>query len=285
MKTSKKVLSIILAIMMILSIIPLTASAATYSGTCGDNLTWELTIDGTLSIFGIGNMYDYTSTTQPWNSCKSEIKSIIINEGVTSIGNYAFYSCSNLTSVTIPNSVTSIGNSAFSGCSSIMQVHIPNITSWCNIDFSSTSSNPLFCKNAYLYVDNNKITDLVIPNGTNSIKDYTFYNYVGLTSITIPNNVTSIGSSAFRNCSGLTSITIPNSVTSIGNSAFYGCSGLTSVSIEATTPPTITSSTFTNVSKTIPVTIPCGSLSAYQSASYWSEFTNIIEFVPEVTAP
>ena len=257
----------------------------------------------------------------------SSLTSITIPNSVTYIGNNAFSSCSSLTSITIPNSVTSIGNSAFSNCSKITEVHISNIAKWCDINFSSLASNPLCSKKAYLYVNNSKITDLVIPEGVDSIKNnaftgyallnsvtipnsiiiigddafrdcynlisvtipnsvtsignYAFYYCLSLTSITIPNSVTSIGERAFYWCSSLTSITIPNSVTSIGDYAFSNCSGLTSINIEATIPPTIgEANTFNNVSKNIPVTVPCGSLSAYQSANYWSEFTNYVEEFP-----
>ena len=201
------------------------------SGTCGDNLTWELTPDSVLTISGTGAMYGYTSTSQPWSSYRSTIKSVVIEDGVTSIGDMAFYLCSSLTSITIPNSVTLIGSSAFSGCSNITEVHISDIAKWCDIEFSGYLSNPLQSKIAHLYVNNNKITDLVIPEGVDSIKNYAFYFYALLNSVTIPNSVTLIGSSAFSGCSNLTSIIIPNSVTLIGSSAFSGCSNITEVHI------------------------------------------------------
>ena len=160
----------------------------------------------------------------------SGLTSITIPNSVTSIGNYAFISCSGLTSITIPNSVTSIGSSAFNGCEGLKEVHINDIAAWCNIDFGSYDANPLYYAQN-LFLNNELITELVIPNGVTSIGGYAFYNCDGLTSITIPNSVTSIGSGAFNNCSRLTSITIPNSVTSIGGAAFYNCKGLTSITI------------------------------------------------------
>ena len=158
------------------------------------------------------------------------LTSITIPNSVTSIGSSAFFGCSGLTSVTIGNSVTSIGDSAFSGCSGLTEVHISDLAAWCNITFYNSSSNPLF--NAkHLYLNEEEILDLIIPNSVTSIGNYAFRGCSGLTSITIGNSVTSIGNYAFYNCSGLTSITIPNSVTSIGNFAFYGCSSLTSITI------------------------------------------------------
>ncbi len=162
------------------------------SGTCGDNLTWDLT-NGVLTISGTGAMYDYGRNNPPfWNSPEyhSSITSIVINNGATSIGSSAFIGCDNLTTVTIPNSVTSIGESAFGGCYSL--------------------------------------TSIQIPNGVTSIGDYTFQMCTSLTAVTIPNNVTSIGDGTFSYCRALTSVTIPNSVTYIGNDAFYECTGLTS---------------------------------------------------------
>lgn len=171
---------------------------------------------------------------------------------VTSIGEYAFEGCFDLTSATIPNSVTSIGEYAFSGCQSLTSITIPS-----SITSIGTGA---FCKCKGLNsinVDNNnkyyvsidgilftkdkttilcypaKITDTtyVIPNSVKTIGYYAFDYCSNLTLITIPNSVTSIGGGAFFHCSGFTSVTIPNSVTSIGYSAFQGCSGLTSVTI------------------------------------------------------
>ena len=149
---------------------------------------------------------------------------------VTTIGSEAFYYCNGLTSITIGNGVTSIGDGAFSGCSGLTSVHISDLSAWCNIEFGGDDANPLYyAKN--LYLNGELLTNLIIPDGINKIKNYAFSHCTGLTSVTIPNSVTSIEYSAFSNCSGLTSVTIGNSVTSIGNYAFSGCSGLTSITI------------------------------------------------------
>ena len=187
----KKLLSLVLPFMLILSVIPtglfsITASAAT-SGTTGD-CTW--TLDGTvLTISGDGEMGNCNYYETPWGY---QITKVIIEDGVTCIGSTAFYNCEGLTSVTIPDSVTKIGDYAF-----------------CNTG----------------------LTSITIPDSVTIIYSYTFYNCKGLTSITIPDSVTMIYSYAFSGCTGLTSITIPDSVTSIGDNAFYGCKKLTSVTI------------------------------------------------------
>ncbi len=162
-------------------------------------------------------------------NCKN-LTSVVIPNSVTSIGSSAFYGCSNLTSITIPDSVTSIGSSAFSGCSKLTRVDILDLEAWCNISFANIYANPLYyAKN--LYLNNEFVTNLVIPDSVTSIGSFAFYNCSSLTSVTIENGVTSIGSHAFYGCSNLTSITIPDSVTSIGANAFYSCSNLTSVTI------------------------------------------------------
>ena len=158
-----------------------------------------------------------------------EVKDLIIPDGITSIGDYAFYSCSGLTSVTIPNSVTSIGNHAFRDCGDVTSVTIPNsVTSIGSEAFRG-------CRG---------LTSMAIPNGVTSIGNDAFKGCSGLTSVTIPSTITSIGGSAFSDCSGLTSLTIPNSVTSIGDWAFSGCSGLTEIYIHNPTPPSTGRSSF-----------------------------------------
>ena len=183
-----------------------------------DNLTWKLYADGTLNISGAGAMkdYDYDNNPSPASQKKDSVKKVVIEDGVTSIGNSAFFYCTSLTSITIPNSVTSIEPYAFYNCNSLTSITIPNsVTSIGNFAFSDCSS----------------LTSTTIPDSVTSIGNYAFAYCEGLTSITIPDSVTSIGAYAFSYCSSLTSITIPDSVTSIGNGAFDNCSSLTSITI------------------------------------------------------
>ena len=196
--------------------------------------------------------------------------SFVIPNSVTSIGEYAFYSCSDLTSVTIPNSVTSIGESAF--YSGLKEVHISDIAAWCNIEFRSSDANPLFYAHN-LYLEDKPITDLIIPEGVKQIKDYAFYFCV-LTSVTISNSVTSIGESAFQSCTALRSVTIPNSVTSIGNCAFWGCVGLTSVTISKSV-TSIGEDAFRGCISLTSVTIPKSVTSIGQRAFYSINLTDI----------
>ena len=159
------------------------------------------------------------------------LTSVAIGHSVTSIGYGAFSGCTRLTSVTIGSSVESIGEYAFYNCTGLTAVYyIGDIAGWCGITFENEYANPLYYA-GNLYINNQLVTDLIIPDSVTEIKSYVFYNCTGLASVTIPDSVTSIGDYAFYNCTGLTSVTIPDSVTSIGRYAFRDCTGLTSVTI------------------------------------------------------
>jgi len=200
---------------------PLTSAEAVKLYLNGELLSGDLVIpDGVTSIgsYAFSNCTDFTSVTIP--------------DSVTSIGKFAFSGCSGLTSATIGNGVTSIESYVFSGCSGLTSITIPFI--------GATKDGTEDTHFGYIFgaswnSDNSKyvpssLKTVVITGGT-SIEWRAFYNCAGLTSITIPDSVTNIGDSAFEGCTGLTSITIPNGVTSIGDSAFSGCTGLTSVII------------------------------------------------------
>jgi len=162
--------------------------------------------------------------------CSKPIGDLIIPEGVTGIGNYAFSDCTGLTSITIPNSVTSIGYYAFSGCTGLTSV---------------TTPNSVTIIGSYAFYRCTGLTEITISNSVTSIGYQVFYGCTGLTEITIPNSVTSIGYNAFDGCTGLTSITIPESVISIGDYAFSDCTGLKSVYLPSTV-TTIGSHPFTS---------------------------------------
>ena len=204
----------------------------------------------------------------------SGLTSVTIGNSVTSIGYQAFLACSSLTSITIPDSVTSIGDDAFSGCSKLQNIYITDIAAWCNISglnylMSYGSGN----KN--LYINNELVTTLIIPDGVTAISSYAFLDCTGLTSVIIPDSVTSIGDYAFSNCSGLTNITIPDSVTSIGDSAFQGCTSLTSVTI-GNSVTNIGIKTFFSCIGLTSVTIPNSVTSIADSAfSYCSGLTSV----------
>ncbi|MCM8871999.1 MAG: leucine-rich repeat domain-containing protein [Paludibacteraceae bacterium] len=219
---------------LIVAICATTLAWADASGSCGENVTYSfVSSTGTLTISGTGDMNDYDYTSQvPWYYLS--IKNVVINNGVTSIGDYAFYNCKGLTSVTIPNSVTSIGFRAFEGCTGLTSVTIPNsVTSIGYEAFVGCTglTAPVYNTHVFAYMPKSYSGAYSIPNSVTSISSYAFYGCTGLTSITIQNSVTSIGFRAFEGCTGLTSVTIPNRVTSIGKFAFYDCTGLTSINV------------------------------------------------------
>ena len=281
MKQIKRFLSLLLVLCLMASMIPVTARAAT-SGTCGENVTWTLSDDGVLTISGTGPMRDY-SWSYGWDSSPfystsitSSIKYVILEEGVTSIGTFAFQCCSNLVSVTIPSSVSSIGNGAFTGCKSLVGFYVNTN----NSHYSNDSYGVLFDKAqtelirapegylGYYSIPNSvnsihndalggcsRLTGVTIPNSVVSIGEGAFYDCDSLTSITIPDSVTSIDEYAFEECDSLISITIPNSITSIRDDTFAYCYSLTSVTI----PDSVTSigdGAFANCSSLTSVTIP-----------------------------
>ena len=264
----KKVISLFLSVAMLLSVVSVvdfSAFADVKTGKCGDNVTYSLdTSTGVLTISGTGKMTDYSAEDCPFNS--KTYKSLIIESGVTSIGNYSFSACTSLTSITIPNSVTSIGYGVFQNCTSLTSVTIPDRVT--NIGYEAFDG----CTS---------LTSVTIPNSVTSISYGTFSHCTSLTNVTIPKSVTSIGKYAFYNtayyndesnwnngvlylsnclidtnddfdsttdyiikggtriiadsafeyCRSLTSVTIPDSVISIDDNAFEGCTSLTSITI------------------------------------------------------
>ena len=269
-------------------------------GSIHAEISWTLSDDGTLTISGTGDIKN-----NAWEY-RSDIKNVVIEYGVTSIGDRAFSSCTSLTSVTIPESVTSIGKEAFAHCWLLPSIVIPNsVTSieyetfWkCHSLTSITIPNSVTNIEYGAFMECTSLTSITIPNSVTSIGDFAFEKCSSLTSVTIPESVTSLGCGAFQYCTSLTSVTIPESltaiggiffdcynlasitipkfVTDIGESTFCRCHSLTSVTCEATTPPSCGSSTFYEVDKSIPVYVPANSVEAYKSAAGWWEFTNIL---------
>jgi len=240
-----------------------------------EGVTWRYDeATKTLYITGSGPMDDYASPAdRPWNQYASEIQSVVIENGITSVGDRAFSNCSSLTSVTIPNSVTSINNSAFSGCSGLTSVTIPNsVTSIGQNAFFLSGLTSVNIPDSVATIGSrafgsSRLTSVIIPDSVTSIGEIAFSECSNLTSVKISNNVTSIEAGAFSTCRKLTSVAIPNGVTSIGQNAFNNCSGLTSVTIPSSV-TTIGDYAFTSCSRLTNVTIPNGVTSIGQDAFY-----------------
>ena len=206
----------------------------------------------------------------------SGLTSVTIPNSVISIGEGAFLYCTGLTSVSIGSGLTSIGINAFRKCSHLKEVHISDLAAWCNILFdpegpTMCSANPLSVAR-HLYLNDEEIKNLVIPEGVVNINDYSFYNCSGFTSVTVPNNVTSIGMYAFSYCSGITTVTMGNGVSSIGYRAFRGCSRLNEIYCYAEETPDVESNAFPANVNEILLVVPDDAVEKYKSHSVWGQF-------------
>ncbi len=232
------------------------------SGICGadgDNLTWVLTDDGTLTISGTWEMADYPierldDRVAPWSEYYDQIKTLIITSGVTSVGDWAFYDCLNIENVDFPDTLTIIGESSFYGCSSISELTIPssitimgegafcgihNITTinisdieaWCNITHGGQWLNHQQGLGYELYLNNILVTEVNIPETITKIDSWTFMNCKSITCVNLNDNVSIIEKGAFSECSKLTKIVVSDKVTYIGDSAFFMCFALSDVTL------------------------------------------------------
>ncbi|MBQ6267140.1 MAG: leucine-rich repeat protein, partial [Clostridia bacterium] len=243
------------------------------SGVCGPNLTWSFdTKTTTLTISGTGSMNSFEATflnsmvltTAPWKLYYEAMSTLIIEPGVTSIGNYAFYGCTGLRNITIPESIKSLGDHSFCFCSGLTSVNIPNnVTSIGNEAFFSctgltdvTLPNSLTCIKYHVFCECTGLTSITIPDSVTTIEAEAFYHCSGLKSISVSNNITSIGTGAFLYCSGLERVDNLNGITSISNRCFMGCSELKSFSIPDSV-INIGSEVFRNCTGLISIDIGC----------------------------
>ncbi len=263
--TMKKFLWSLIVVVMFLTVAPLSGflelelpqiafdnifvskAAAASSGTCGENLTWTLDDEGNLTISGTGDM------TNRAFSLNDSIKTVVIESGVTSIGDSAFSSCSNLSSIRISNGCVAIGDGAFSSCAMLTSIELPDsVTSIGDSVFNNCSA----------------LISIKIPSKVTSIKEWAFRNCCSLVTIDIPHGVTFIGEYAFANCSSLAHIDLPATVNDIGNGAFNDCRTLTSISI----PDGVTSigdGVFEGCSVLFSVELPNGLTAIGDSAFYY----------------
>ena len=275
------------------------ASTFAQGGTTGP-LVWELN-DGTLTISGEGEMPDYELDNKaPWYAYAQFINTVVIENGVKSIGNYAFYTSFliyKFNSVTLPNSITNIGDYAFCLCTELSSIDLPNSL----ISIGTASFG--YCTS---------LTSVIIPNSVIVIGSHAFFNCTSLISINvesennvyaslngvlfnkgkniliccpagkagaylIPSSVTNIGEFAFSDCSSLISVTLPNSITNIGKEAFSSCTNLTSITNLNSVPINISHLSvfvFINISECT-LNVPVASILDYKNADIWKEF-NIV---------
>ncbi|MDR2968556.1 MAG: leucine-rich repeat domain-containing protein, partial [Tannerellaceae bacterium] len=230
-------------------------------GTTGP-LEWILYEDYTMAITGEGYMPDY-SQYGPWDSYFDEIETVVIDDGVRSIGDRAFAYCRALKEIVIPDGMKTIGSYAFSTCETLTEITLPE-------------SVTTIKDGAFAYCSN--LTKINIPDGVTSIANAVFYNCTSLAEIDIPDGVTTIGENAFQNCSNLTAITIPASVTLVRYMAFGNCPALANVTCLAETPPRLDYyyTSFESNSTDV-LHVPAGSLAAYQDDTTWSDMFESVE--------
>ncbi|MBR2957685.1 MAG: leucine-rich repeat domain-containing protein, partial [Clostridia bacterium] len=225
MKKTNKLISILLVLAMLLSMAPMTVLAASVEasgkfGASGSNLTWSLDSDGVLTVGGSGAMEDFANASKvPWYSKRTNVKTVVIESGVTNIGKDAFTGIYSLVNATISDTVTSIGNRAFSN------------SGLTNFEFSDAGNLKTIGNSAF---NSTQIKNMVIPDGVTTLGSYVF-GYGPIKSVTIPGSVTSIGNYFFEETSSLNEVIFLGNKEpeTIGNTVFLSCSSLAYVSVPA----------------------------------------------------
>ncbi len=239
------------------------------SGTCGDNLTWELSCDSVLTISGTGAMTNYHTALNrsPWDG-DAKIKEVIFSDGVTTVGDYAFYDCDKLTSVTLPNSITYIGVVAFEYCGNLTEIEIPNsVTTISSNALAGCGFSTIFIPSSVTTIggaalDGNKLQSINVAEDNP--------NYCSVDGVLFDKNKTIL----IKYPDGKQgACIIPSTVTSIG---YLGlASGISSITCEALVPPSLEKGALVNVDKAIPLYVHYESIEVYKATAGWKDFTNI----------
>lgn len=255
---ARKLLALLLALCLLAAALPISASAAQYSGSCGQNLTWS--IDGNvLTISGSGPMNDYRKASdQPWYKYRSSVTKVVVNSGVTTVGENAFRGM-DMTTTTLPETLTAIGETAFYGCEDLVGITIPsgvtriqkNAFGGCSALAYATLPNTVTVIEDFAFDDCANLTSIDLPSGLKNIGAGAFRD-TGLTSIKVPGGaalgkvafgrsslvsaeleygITAIPDDCFAHCENLKKVAIPSTVKSIGENAFYFCRSLDNVEV------------------------------------------------------
>lgn len=215
----KKTVKLLLAVLLLMNVAAVV-NADKVGGTCGSGVTWEFD-SGILTISGTGAMDDYTEKEDdylPWMEYRSDIRGIVVENGVTAVGDYAFAACTSAEVVQLPDTLSSVGKHAFEECYALSEITIPSgVVSVGEYAFSGSG-----------------LADIVLPDGITKIEKYTFESCRDLLSITIPENVTVIDEYAFYNCVAMKIANITGNVTEIGKYAFYNCKEMLAAVVPAT---------------------------------------------------
>ena len=259
------------------------------SGFCGDrdvnggeDVKWDLSVDGVLTISGVGAMENYGQYKAPWLDDNYSIVKVVVEEGVTTIGNNAFVACLSLTSVTLPGTLDRIGDEVFRECIALESIAIPEgVTSIGDGAFvaclsltSVTLPGTLDRIGNQVFMVCTALESIAIPEGVTSIGDGAFVECQSLTSVTLPGTLDRIGNDVFMGCFALESIAIPEGVTSIGDAAFVECRKLSAVTCLNPIPPTLGGDTFWGISSTAILRVP--NVETYKASDWYQYFQTIV---------
>lgn len=236
----KRILSLVLAVVLALCLLPATAYAATTaSGACGKNLTWSLSSTGTLTISGKGAMAEYSNGNMPWIAYKNQIKSVVLAKGITSIAYLSFSGYTKLTSVQIPDSVTDIGASAFDKCTALSDMTLPkNLKTLGWLAFAGCSSLKTLTIPASLTEGGGSafskctgLKEVYFEKGSKAVESTQFLGCTSLEKVVLPAGLERIGTEAFTGCTSLKSLSIPASVAEIGMYPASACTSLQEITV------------------------------------------------------
>lgn len=307
----KKLFNSLLIICLAVCTFAMMASAKTVGGKCGKNADWSIDTDtGAFTVSGSGEMDNYDPRTTPWNGYLKQVKTVTVESGITSIGEWSFAFCEELTSVAVPDGVKTIGDSSFCGCTKLSDINIPNsvtdigggafvscvslteitlpdsVTSIGEMAFSgctglmNTEGDMVYYKisgNPHFYFSNSTnydLTSCTVNENTKFIAAKAFFGSRFLEEVNLPEGLISIGDSAFSGCTALKSITVPSTLKSIGNEAFSGCERATGLTV----PVGVTSigyRSFYNCKKITDMPLPSGITSIGDEAFLGCNITSI----------
>lgn len=240
LKNFKGILGLMVCLLILLGG-NMSAQAEQYKGSCGKSANWKLdTETGVLNIYGLGEMNDYRPYYDaPWYEYREQIVAVIVENGIVSVGAYAFDCCENLKNADLADSIQTIGDNAFSSCTGLIELYLPkNLEFIGNSAFSrckgltelSLPKNLKFMGECAFW-ECSGISELIFSEGLTEIGDLAFHECRSLKKAELPNSLVNFGQESFAGCASLEEVTLPENITKISGGAFSGCTQLTSIKI------------------------------------------------------
>ena len=240
MTKRNRLFALLLAAVMLLTSLPLAFAEGESSNVCGEHAEWALDAEGVFTVSGTGDMTNYRRDEDvPWANAREQIKTVVLAEGITRVGDRAFTGCGNLAGVSLPTTLKTVGEMAFNGCSALEELTLPegltnvgwNAFTGCNHLKEMIFPDSVKTIGNGALAECNALASVKLPAGLTIIEYHLFRMCHSLKEISIPKTVTEIGGAAFYNCVKLTDVTVPRSVTAIRDFAFIGCKKLERVSV------------------------------------------------------